>query len=77
MLKLAEEYARLLKTRVIASRSDGEALVFVLESGPKYRMTEVELREAVDKLAAVRAKAESVPAAEVAPVKVRKPTKKE
>ena len=47
MLNLAEKFAKAKGTRVIAHRMDGEQIVFVLEAGPKLRMTEAELKQAL------------------------------
>ena len=47
MLQLAEQYAELKGTKVIASRVDGDKIIFVLESGPKLTMTQAELEEAI------------------------------
>ncbi len=47
-----EQYAKLLKTKVIAHRihPNHVAVTFVLESGPKLTMTKDELDKAIDKL---------------------------
>jgi hypothetical protein len=52
MLKLAEEYAALKKTRVIegAYKIVGKEITFVLESGPKLTMTESQLNLAINKI---------------------------
>lgn len=49
LLALAEKLAALKGTEVIAHRfnEDETAIIFVLESGPKYTMTEEELRAAI------------------------------
>jgi hypothetical protein len=50
-LDLAEKYAELKGTRVIASRLlDDGSIVFVLESGPKLTMTRRELNEQIEKM---------------------------
>lgn len=50
MLELAQKYAATLKTSVIAHRfeDNGKTIVFVLEAGPKLRMTEAELNTALN-----------------------------
>lgn len=52
MLKLAEEYAALKKTRIIegAYKIVGKEITFVLESGPKLTMTESQLNLAIANL---------------------------
>lgn len=52
MLKLAEEYAALKKTRIIegAYKIVGKEITFVLESGPKLTMTESQLNLAISNL---------------------------
>ena len=47
MLKLAERYAKLKRTRVLSHRMDGDSIIFVLASGPKLRKTEAELNQAI------------------------------
>lgn len=49
LLQQAEKLAELRNTEVIAHRysEDGSELTFVLASGPKYKMTEEQLREAI------------------------------
>jgi len=64
MLELAQEYANLLGTQVIAHAfKDDGSITFVLESGPKLNMTEEQLREEIAKLK---------PAEEPEPVKTSK-----
>lgn len=54
LLKLAQNYAKLLNTQIIEGafkeHEDG-TITFVLVSGPKLSMNEVELRHAIAKLA--------------------------
>lgn len=55
MLKLAQQYARLIKTKVIEGafkENEDGSITFVLESGPKLTMTEKELKSAIAKLEA-------------------------
>lgn len=47
MLELANQYAALLQTSILASRQDGDTIIFVLASGPKLTMTEAQLRAAI------------------------------
>ncbi len=49
--KFAEKYAASLGAKVIASREDGNTIIFVLNTGPKLTMTEAELRTAIAKAA--------------------------
>lgn len=50
MEQLAERYAALKGTKVIASHIEGNSIIFVLESGPKLTMSTRELEEAIAKL---------------------------
>jgi len=50
MLELAQEYANLLGTKIIAHALKDDYIVFVLASGPKLTMTEEQLREEIAKL---------------------------
>jgi len=50
MLFLAQEYAKLKKTKVIAHRITGKEITFVLESGPKLTLTESQLKLAIETL---------------------------
>ena len=50
MLKLAEQYAKLKKTRILDHKIKDDAIVFVLESGPKLTMTEAELNLAIEQM---------------------------
>ena len=47
MLQLAQKYAALKGTQVIASRIDGNSIIFVLASGSKLTMSTRQLEEAV------------------------------
>lgn len=47
--KLAEQYAKLSKTKILDSKIYGNEIVFVLQSGPKLRMTEDQLKSAIGK----------------------------
>lgn len=71
MLELAKQYAKLLKTSVLAHHEDGDTIVFVLASGPKLSMTKDELSLAIQKAApapSAEAKKEPTPA----PTKTKK-----
>ncbi len=53
---LAEKYASVLGTTILASREHDGVITFTLTSGPKYTMTEAELKQALDKLQGTPAK---------------------
>lgn len=77
---LADKYAGLKGTKVIASRVDGSAITFVLEAGPKLTLTEAELTAAILEVQESQAgDRESPPAAEslpAGPVALAKPVQK-
>lgn len=64
MLKLAEKYAKLKKTKVLDHKVYDDKIVFVLESGPKLTMTEAELKTAIEKMSASAEETPAPPPAE-------------
>lgn len=50
MLKLAEQYAKLLKAEILSHRIDGQQIIFVLSIGSKLTMTKKQLNDAIDSL---------------------------
>jgi len=60
MEQLAERYAKLKGTKVIATWIHENSITFVLESGPKLTMSTRELEEAIAKLEAELLKSEEV-----------------
>lgn len=50
LLKLAERFAELKSTKILASFETGENITFVLESGPKLRMNRDQLEKEIAQL---------------------------
>lgn len=50
MLQLAERFAALKETKLIAHRIEGNSIIFVLQSGGKFAMSTRELEDAIAKL---------------------------
>ena len=50
MKELAEKYAELKGTKIIASHTDGDKIIFVFESGHKYTMTAGQLTNEISKM---------------------------
>lgn len=76
--QLARQYAEMRGTNLLASRIEGEMIIFVLESGQKYSMNAEELQAALqDAAPAPSADAEPAPAPPLAdaPQAERKPKK--
>jgi hypothetical protein len=47
LLKLAKEFAEFLQTEIIGHRIEGNEIIFVLGKGGKFRMTEKQLKDAL------------------------------
>ena len=63
MLKLAEQFAKLKQTHILAHKETEDGIIFVLASGPKLTMSEQELKTEIDKLIEAKIeKAEAVTA---------------
>jgi len=50
MLNLANQYARLKGTKILAHVEKNSTIIFVLASGPKLTMTEAQLRTEISKM---------------------------
>lgn len=78
MLELAQKYAALKYTTILAHKIVGKEITFVLASGPKLTMTESQLKTAIAKLSGDGVgDEEQTPAAASSADKPRAKTKKE
>lgn len=55
MLELAQKYAKLLKTSILAHAERDGRIIFVLKSGPKLSMTKAELEAGIESLSTPQA----------------------
>lgn len=75
MEQLAERYAELKGTAVIASNITGNSITFVLESGPKLTMSTRQLEEAIAEMEKANSLTLTITTAEAepeAPVRIKK-----